>query len=331
EQNADLGHDARELHLVVEDPSRVEAPGEDLDLLRDAPTGGVDQVQERQAKARGLLLDAHDLLHGLLAPRAGLHRVVVGHAAGGAAADPPDARDDAVGRRVGLLGSREQPVLLELGAGIEEELQAIPDEQLALLPELLAVLRVALLDSSPLLEVPLLTLAHGRLPSRVGPDDEDQDPIAVARAAEDHGVAVLSLEVGVELGDVAARETDLKLHGVFRYRLGRDLEHAVARYGPALRRADRHLRAIALERRVVLVREGSAELRQEIVETLVGSRRRQTHPRRRRRVAGEDDAGSEAHDLLRRSGGRREEHQEAEDHTEQRTQRRTQALARVVE
>src|SRR5207249_6273196 len=150
------GHDARELHLVVEDPSRVEAPGEDLDLLRDASTGGVDQVQERQAKARGPFLDAHDLLHGLLTPRAGLHRVVVGHDADGAAADSPDPRDDAVGRRVGLLGAREEPVLLEPGAGVEEERQSVPDDELAFLPQLLAVLRVALLDPGPLLELPFL-------------------------------------------------------------------------------------------------------------------------------------------------------------------------------
>src|SRR5437899_12668744 len=84
---------------------------------------------------RGPFLDAHDLLHGLLAPRAGLHRVVIGHDADGAAADSPDPRDDAVGRCVGLLGAREEPVLLELGAGVEEELQSVPDEELAFLPE----------------------------------------------------------------------------------------------------------------------------------------------------------------------------------------------------
>ena len=45
EEDADLGHDARELHLVVEDAAGVEAAGEDLDLLGDAAARRVDEVE----------------------------------------------------------------------------------------------------------------------------------------------------------------------------------------------------------------------------------------------------------------------------------------------
>src|SRR3989304_1118238 len=65
----------------------------------------------------GLPLDPDDLLNRLLPPGAGLHRVVVGHDADTAAADLPDAGDDPVGGRVGLLAPGEQPVLLAPAAG----------------------------------------------------------------------------------------------------------------------------------------------------------------------------------------------------------------------
>src|SRR5262249_55032380 len=144
-----------------EDAPGVEAPGEDLDLLGDPAAGGVDQVEHRHAQPRGLLLDAHDLQHRLLAPRAGLDGVVVGHDADGAAAHAAHAGDDAIGRRVGLVGAREQPLLLQLGAGVQQELQSIPHEQLALGFQLVAVLGVALLDARAFGVVAIFTLAHG--------------------------------------------------------------------------------------------------------------------------------------------------------------------------
>src|SRR5439155_876961 len=82
------------------------------------------------------LLDADDLEDGLLAPRAGLDRVVVGHDAHGLAADLADARHDAVGGRLRLLVAREEPILLELRAGIEQQLEAIAHEHLAFGPAL---------------------------------------------------------------------------------------------------------------------------------------------------------------------------------------------------
>src|SRR5918996_79541 len=74
------------------------ASRKDLDLLRDPAARGVDQIQHRGLQARRPFLDAHDLEDRLLAPRAGLHGVVVGHDADGAPADGPDAGHDAIRR-----------------------------------------------------------------------------------------------------------------------------------------------------------------------------------------------------------------------------------------
>jgi len=164
EENAHLGDHARELDLVVEDTPGVEPPRKDLDLLGYAPARGVHHIKEGHAQPCGLFLDPHDLLDCLLAPRACLDRVVVGHDADRPPPDLPNPGDHAVGGGVGLGGAGEQPVLLEVAAGIEEELQPVTDEELALRAKLVAVLRVALLDPGALLAVALLARAHGRAP-----------------------------------------------------------------------------------------------------------------------------------------------------------------------
>src|SRR5882762_2303124 len=110
----------------------MEAAGEDLDLLRDAAARRVHEVEQRHLEPLRALLDADDLGHGLLTPGAGLDRVVVGHDADGAATHPADAGHDAVRRRVGLLVAGEEEILLEPGSAVEEELEAIADEELAL-------------------------------------------------------------------------------------------------------------------------------------------------------------------------------------------------------
>src|SRR3990167_2372381 len=83
-----------------------------------------------------------------------------------------------------------------------------------------------------------------------GPDDDDEDAVAVLRAADDGGVARLGLDVRGDLGQVPARQPDAEPDDAPADRLRRDVELAVARHRPALRRADRHLGAAALERRV---------------------------------------------------------------------------------
>src|SRR5262249_22063656 len=140
----------------------MKASWEDLDLLRDPAASGVHQIEQRHLEALRALLNAHDLLHGLLAPRAGLDRVVVGHHTDGAAPDHADTGHDAISGRVRLLVAREQEVLLEIGAGIEQQLQSVADEQLAFLSKLVAILEVALFDARPLVAIALL--AHAWTP-----------------------------------------------------------------------------------------------------------------------------------------------------------------------
>src|SRR5439155_374285 len=134
-----------------------------------------------------------------------------------------------------------------------------------------------------------------------------------------------------DLGETSACEAHVELQRGPPDTLRRDFELAVAGYGPALGRADRHLGPVALERRVFLVAEKLPELRQEALEALVRPRGREPHAGRRRRVAGENDASPEEHDLLRRHGGRAKERQQGEHDAEQGAERRAQAFARVVQ
>ena len=77
---------------------------EHLDLVGDARAGAVDEVEHRHRRRSRRLLDAQDLLDGAPAPRAGLHRGVVGHDGDAAAVDDRRARDDAVGGQLGIAG-----------------------------------------------------------------------------------------------------------------------------------------------------------------------------------------------------------------------------------
>jgi hypothetical protein len=161
EEDADLGDHAGKLDLIVEDAAGVEAARKDFDLFGDPSPRRVDQVEQRDAKPLRALLDAHDLLHRLFAPGAGLHRVVIGHDAHGAAADPADPGDDAVSGRVRLLVAGEEEVLLEVRSRIQQKPEAISDEELSFLLELGPVLDVPLLDPRALL--PITLFAHGVL------------------------------------------------------------------------------------------------------------------------------------------------------------------------
>src|SRR5437879_4608676 len=166
---------------------------------------------------------------------------------------------------------------------------------------------------------------------RVGPDDDDQDAGAMARTADDRGVARLRLDVGPHLGEATAREAHFELHRASPHALRPDLELAVAGHGPALGGADGHLGPVALQGGVLLVAEVLPELREEAVQTLVGPGRGEPHAGWRRRIAGEHDAGAEAHDLLPHRRRWCEERHQGKHQTEQRAERRAQALARVVQ
>ena len=130
EQRADLGNATREGDLVEEDVAPRVASGVAVELLVDASAGGVDEVHERRADLVGELLHARDLLERAPAPRAGLHRVVVGDEARRATVDGADGGDHGVAGQA-VLGAREQSVL-EVGFAVEEQTDAVANEQLAL-------------------------------------------------------------------------------------------------------------------------------------------------------------------------------------------------------
>src|SRR5262249_61068548 len=74
-----------------------------------------------------------------------------------------DPGEHPIGRRVGLLVAGKQPVFLEFAAGIEEKFEAIAHEHLAFRPQLVAILRVTLLDARALGVIPLFALTHGAI------------------------------------------------------------------------------------------------------------------------------------------------------------------------
>ena len=100
EQQADLRDRARQPHLVAEDAPGVAAAREHVDLIGDARAGRVDQIEQRDPQPAGGLLDADDLLDRARAPRAGLHRRVVGHDGHRPPVHPADAGDHAVGGQI---------------------------------------------------------------------------------------------------------------------------------------------------------------------------------------------------------------------------------------
>src|SRR5215467_7085291 len=269
EEDAHLRDDSGELHLVVEDAAGVEPPWEDLDLLGDAPACRVDQVEERHLEALRALLDAHDLRHRLLAPGASLHRVVVGHDAHHAAAHPAHSSDHAVGGSVRLLAAREEEVLLELRSGVEEEAEAIADEELAFFLQLVAVLDVALLDASALSGVALLS--HGGPPGGslrrggdgdgIGPENDDEHARAVTGAPHDGGCARRGHDVGGHDRLLALEQAHLHAHRFALEVLGSDLEPAIVRSGDPLGYAELHVDLVVLERRVVAIAKKFAQSR----------------------------------------------------------------------
>ncbi len=85
----------------------------------------------------GELRQPDDLLDGPGAPGAGFHRRVVRHHTDGPSVDPALAGHDAVGGQVCGVRVGEQAVLHE-GALVEEERQAVADEEFVLGAEFLA-------------------------------------------------------------------------------------------------------------------------------------------------------------------------------------------------
>ena len=140
EQATDLRDLARQAHLVREDAARAPPAGEQLDLIGDARARGVDEIHDRQLVPQRVLGEPHDLLDRARAPRARLHRGVVGHHAHRAAVDAADAGHHTVGGQIARERVGEQPVFHER-AVVEQQREPVAHEQLVLRRELVGFLR----------------------------------------------------------------------------------------------------------------------------------------------------------------------------------------------
>ncbi len=133
----------------MKDLARTAPTGEHLHLVGDPRSGRVDQVDHRQPGTVGLLDHADDLLDGPGTPGAGLHRRVVGHQRDRPPVNRGSSGDHAVGRQSARQHVGERAVLCE-AAGVNQQLDPVPGEELALRGGLLVVtLRAALRDPGP--------------------------------------------------------------------------------------------------------------------------------------------------------------------------------------
>ena len=208
EQAADLGHPARQPHLVVEDAAGAPAAGEQLDLVGDAGPGRVDQPEDRQLVAQGVLGEAHDLLDRARAPRPGLHRRVVGHHAHRAAVDRPTPVTTPSAGRSSARGVGQQAVLDER-ALVEQQGEPVAHEQLVLLGQLLAALgQVALAGRSWRARLACRPTFIGRMPvAQVLPDGQDGHVVGERRVGEVAGRLQQRLAQDADvLAGVAAQE-----------------------------------------------------------------------------------------------------------------------------
>ena len=106
-----------------------------LDLVCDSRARGIDEVEKRDANARGGLLDAQDLLDCPRAPAAGLDRRVVGHHRDLTVLDHAKPGDDAVGRQLVREHVGKQAILDER-ACVEQQVEPLARGQLLLLAQL---------------------------------------------------------------------------------------------------------------------------------------------------------------------------------------------------
>ena len=125
----------REVGLVEEDPAEVLAVGEDLVLHRQERAAGVDEVDAGQVVLGRDRLGAQVLLDRHRVVGAALDRRVVGDDHALAAADPPDAGDDAGARHRVVARSvhperRQRAQLEERAARVEQPVDPVADQQL---------------------------------------------------------------------------------------------------------------------------------------------------------------------------------------------------------
>ena len=132
-------------------------PWKHVDLVGDPRAGGVDQVEQRHADARGRFLDADDLFHGASAPAAGLDRRVVGHHGDLPAVDGAQPGHNSISGKVLGHDVGVEAVLHER-PGVQQEVKALARRELVLLAELGQVARTTL--QRPFAQLAMARVAH---------------------------------------------------------------------------------------------------------------------------------------------------------------------------
>lgn len=139
-EHADLGNAPREHRVVVVVFADAFAVGEKARLLIDPSTRRIHQIENRLAGLERALLHAEELLDALLGHRARLHGEVVGHRVERSALELGGPGEQSVGRQLVLAIEVGELAVLERKPVVEPEIEAIADEQFALIVQAVLVL-----------------------------------------------------------------------------------------------------------------------------------------------------------------------------------------------
>jgi hypothetical protein len=125
-----MAHD----RVIIKDSRSAELAGENATLVRKIDACGINQVDNRNARAHRDLLGAEDLLYSLGPPRTGLDSCVIGNDNNLSPADPPDGCYYTGGwsRPIKLIVSDKQPDLLRERALIKKQIYSFTSGELTL-------------------------------------------------------------------------------------------------------------------------------------------------------------------------------------------------------
>src|SRR5579883_2109873 len=115
----------RQLYLVVESAPAVVAPGEEANLVGDARTRRVDEIEHGNAHLHRHLLDTQIFLHRLLARRSSFYRGVGGAEGNGTAMNAAHTGDDAIGGQLRVLALGEHAIFKLDLAIVEQEREPV--------------------------------------------------------------------------------------------------------------------------------------------------------------------------------------------------------------
>src|SRR5712692_1937526 len=103
----------------------------------------------------------------------------------------------------------------------------------------------------------------------MGPEDDDEDAVAIGRTADDGGSARSRQDIGVHLGLIALEQPRLHVYRAVLQLIRSHFEPPLARDREALLGAERNVNALPVQRRVVAVTEHRAQLGEDAFHVLI--------------------------------------------------------------